>query len=304
VWDWSIPGGELVLSGRWSEILKSGDASHSHGSDMRNWALRIHPDDVERHEASMQACLAAETSIYASEYRIAGEDGGWRWLSARGMVVSRGAGGEAVRMIGTISDITERKTAEERIRHMAQHDSLTGLPNRMLFSDRLQLALAAARRNDDQLALLFVDLDRFKPINDAYGHAMGDLLLKEVARRLHCCVRDSDTVARTGGDEFVVLLPSIGSAEDALRVAGKIRQALAETYEFEGCRVDISASIGIAMYPEHGGDAMSLSKSADDAMYRAKDEGRNNVQIFARIAEGHRERRSRQANWLHEPAQG
>jgi diguanylate cyclase (GGDEF)-like protein/PAS domain S-box-containing protein len=181
-------------------------------------------------------------------------------------------------------DITERKRAEERITHLAQHDALTDLPNRPLFSDRLEQAVALAQRDGTSMALMFLDLDGFKPVNDTFGHTVGDLLLQEAAHRMRECVRASDTVGRTGGDEFVVLLHRIEDETDALTVAEKIRQALCRPFELAGQRLEISCSIGIAIYPEHGTDEKELSQAADSAMYCAKQEGRNRVRLF-RLAE-------------------
>jgi diguanylate cyclase (GGDEF)-like protein/PAS domain S-box-containing protein len=179
-------------------------------------------------------------------------------------------------------DISERKEIELRITHMAQHDPLTGLPNRAMFYDRLQQELAHAKRDRTRLALMFIDLDRFKPVNDTWGHAVGDVLLKEVAIRIVECVRQSDTVGRIGGDEFVVLLPLIKDDSDALGVALKIRQTLELPFIFPGgIAVQISCSNGIAFYPEHGDDEIELSKNADAAMYLAKERGRNRVEIFS-----------------------
>lgn len=190
------------------------------------------------------------------------------------------ANGDFIGILGVSRDISERKEAEARISHLAHYDSLTNLPNRTLFGDRLQHALAQAGRDDSRVALMFIDLDHFKPINDSFGHAVGDLLLKEAAHRMQACLRAVDTVARIGGDEFVVLLPTVGCADDALLVAEKIRHALAEPFTLSGATMDISSSIGVAMFPEHGDDATMLARNADIAMYCAKSMGRNHVQLF------------------------
>jgi diguanylate cyclase (GGDEF)-like protein len=185
-----------------------------------------------------------------------------------------------VELHGVSRDISERRASQARIAYMAEHDMLTDLPNRTLVTDRLRQALAAARRNRHRVALLYIDLDRFKPVNDAYGHAVGDQLLREAAVRMRLCVRESDTVGRFGGDEFVVLLPHIDSGHDAELVAEKIRLALAESFQIDGLRLDVSSSIGIAVYPEHGADDVSLLLHADGAMYAAKHGGRNRVTVF------------------------
>jgi len=177
-------------------------------------------------------------------------------------------------------DITERKRMEEELKRAAQYDSLTNLANRTLFSDRLQYAITQAKRERMNLALILIDLDKFKPVNDTYGHSAGDLLLNAVARRMQSCVRESDTVGRIGGDEFVVLLPTIDAPEDAVEVAEKIRHALNMPFQVEGYpTLHISSSTGVAIYPDHGLDDVRLLKSADDAMYDAKKGGRNLVVI-------------------------
>lgn len=188
--------------------------------------------------------------------------------------------GKIQHFIAAKNDISKRKQIERRIKHLAEHDPLTGLPNRTLLGDRLEQALHAAKRNKKHLALIFLDLDKFKPVNDEYGHAVGDLLLKDVATRIMSYLRESDTVARVGGDEFIILLPTIESQNDAFIVAEKIRHALNQPFICQEHVLSIAASLGIASYPEHGQDEVSLAKSADIAMYYAKESGRNNVQIF------------------------
>ncbi len=188
--------------------------------------------------------------------------------------------GSIYALCGISTDITERKDIEEHMQHMAQYDALTHLPNRALFNDRLQQAIAAAQRNKAHLALMFIDLDKFKPVNDTYGHGVGDLLLKDVALRIQDCLRESDTAARIGGDEFVILLPTIGTQQDASKVGEKILHALNQPFELAGHNLQISSSIGVAVYPKHGVDEKLLVKSADIAMYHAKKNGRNNVKMF------------------------
>jgi diguanylate cyclase (GGDEF)-like protein/PAS domain S-box-containing protein len=178
-------------------------------------------------------------------------------------------------------DITERKLNDERIRHLAQHDTLTDLPNRALLTDRLQQALSYAKRDKQRVALMFIDLDRFKPINDSLGHVVGDWLLKQVASRMRDCVRDSDTVARVGGDEFVVLLRSIDNMEDAVMVAEKIRTSLNMPFELAQQSLQISCSIGMSLYPEHAKNETEMLNFADIAMYQAKQKGRDKVQVFS-----------------------
>jgi diguanylate cyclase (GGDEF)-like protein len=169
--------------------------------------------------------------------------------------------------------------SRQDLEHLAQPDPLTGLPNRALFSDRMALAISAVRRDQTRLALMFIDLDDFKPVNDAHGHSVGDQLLKEIGSRLRKAIRESDTAARIGGDEFVILLRNVQSGEDAMAVAEKVRIAVRAPFIINHVSISISASIGIAIYPESGQDLAELSKSADVAMYAAKKKGRNTVVI-------------------------
>lgn len=192
-----------------------------------------------------------------------------------------GSDGRQIGTQGTAHDVTERKRAEEMIRHMAYHDALTDLPNRTLFADRLNIALANARRAGQMVAVLFLDLDRFKAVNDSVGHGRGDQLLRHVAERLTTLVRDGDTVARVGGDEFTVLLPNVTRTEDVVDVASRIIQMSRKPWSVDGHEFRVTASIGIAVYPDDGDDADLLVKNADTAMYRVKDLGRDDYKFYA-----------------------
>jgi diguanylate cyclase (GGDEF)-like protein/PAS domain S-box-containing protein len=179
-----------------------------------------------------------------------------------------------------IRDITERKEASQRIHHQAFHDALTGLPNRSLFTDRLSQALALARRSQAVLAVLFMDLDLFKRVNDTLGHSIGDRLLKTLSVRLAAAVREADTVGRVGGDEFIVLLTELANAEDAAKVASKLLTVVAQPFEIDGHTLYVSGSVGISTHPSDGADAETLLRNADTAMYRAKERGRGTYQMF------------------------
>lgn len=278
VWDRNLQTGEVVYSRRYREI-------YGYGEDQlidhwETWEDRVHPDDLPLVTADREAYLTGKTETYSNERRMRCQDGSWKWILSRGMVVSRDAQGRPVRMIGTHTDISERKAAQQRLQMLAHFDLLTGLPNRGLFSDRLRHGLAKARRDKTGLALMMIDLDEFKPVNDLYGHQIGDLLLKEVATRMLACVRrETDTVARLGGDEFVVILSEVEQARDATTVAETIRDALHQTFDIGGRLINISSCIGVAIFPEHGPDEALLIKSADVAMYRAKENGRNRVEL-------------------------
>jgi diguanylate cyclase (GGDEF)-like protein len=189
--------------------------------------------------------------------------------------------GETVQYIGMFSDISARKAAEARIEYLAHYDSLTGLPNRSLLQDRFALAIAQARRGHRRIGVLFLDLDRFKLVNDTLGHSAGDAVLQQTAHRLRGCLRQSDFVARQGGDEFIVLINDVDMIHDAAHVAQKIIQAMGQPMSVQGHEIHTSPSIGISICPDDGSDIESLLKNADIAMYQAKNAGRNNYQFFA-----------------------
>lgn len=199
------------------------------------------------------------------------------WLS---LGVVKNGRGEVINYIALFFDITERKQAEQKIEFLAHYDSLTKLPNRALFADRLKLALLSAARKQGKVALLFLDLDKFKTINDTMGHLAGDILLQSVAKRLQSCVRESDTVCRQGGDEFVILLPEISCKQDVEHIAKKIISAMKIPHQVLEHQLVVTFSIGGAIYPDNATDSEGMTKCADDAMYRAKELGRNNYQFF------------------------
>lgn len=202
------------------------------------------------------------------------------------LAVSEIAAAEPRCFIGVVRDITARKAAEDQVRHLAYHDALTGLPNRFLFEDRLLHAMSVARRDKQKVVLMFVDLDNFKPVNDSFGHHVGDGLLQEVARRIKECLRDSDTAARIGGDEFVVLLPNVESLPGAVLVAEKILVRLRQVFALESHQIYISASIGVAISGGSDDNEKELTRRADTAMYRAKSRGKNTI-VVARNDDDH-----------------
>ena len=278
IWDWDLRNGRFYCSPRGKELL--GYAPEEAEDAIGEWIGRVHPDDRAALRAALHAHVAGETAHFESEHRLRASDGSYRWMLARGLAV-RDAGGRATRVAGSLSDITDRKRTEARLEHDALHDALTGLPNRVLFADRLEQALRRASRRDEEIscAVLFLDLDRFKAVNDAFGHQTGDELLGAVARRLESAVRPGDTVARLGGDEFTVLLEEISEVHEATLVAERIQATLAEPFRIAGLELDVCASIGIAL-----GSADVLPKEliheADVAMYRAKARGRGGHEVF------------------------
>ncbi len=234
--------------------------------------------DPNRRAEFMRAVEEGGT-LWGFESQVYRQDGGIIWIceNAHGIY---DAGGRLVGYEGTVEDISARKRAEETIQYQAFYDLLTGLPNRMLFNQRLELSLKSAGDRQEMLAVMFVDLDRFKTINDTLGHAIGDRLLQGFAERVTGCLREGDTVARWGGDEFTALLPQIGDREDAAKIAQRIRDALKLPFNLEGHELYISSSIGISLYPQDGADAETLLRNADAALYRAKEHGRNNCRFY------------------------
>jgi diguanylate cyclase (GGDEF)-like protein/PAS domain S-box-containing protein len=423
VWDWNIQTGEAMYSRRWKEML--GYQEHEISNQASEWSSRVHPEDMPRVTAALEAHMAGRTPAATVEFRIKCKDGHWLWTLGRGMVISRTPDGNALRLVGTNADISERKRSEEalreqkeffhliaenmgdfiavmdlqgrrlynspsyaefmgaqsdltgsdsflqihpddrervkkiffetvetgvgrqmeyrfvrpdgsvsemrsrgsvirnaqgqvervvvvshditarrqmedQLRRLAFYDTLTNLPNRRLFIDRLNQAMAASARSGLYGALMFLDLDNFKPLNDTYGHAVGDLLLVEAARRLSGCVREVDTVSRFGGDEFVVMLGELdadkaASTAQAGVVAEKIRLAVSEPYSLTVTREDqaeitvqhhCTASIGATLFLNHEARQGDILRWADRAMYQAKDAGRNTVCFFDRDEAG------------------
>jgi len=412
VWDWNLVTGDQSHSPRWKDML--GYADHEIGPGAQAFFSRLHPDDLPRVEAASAAYLSGDAKDYTLDVRMRHKNGGWQWVLVHGMVVSRDAQGKPLRLIGTHTDITERKLTEEHLRSLNQEladktrrlqdmqamghiggweldlvagtvvwteemyrilettpqdyqptaestsrfiapasftrimaavkqakpqdpaldmelelvtakdrnlwvqmvltlvwaqgqqvkrlamvhditerrntanaiwqqahfDSLTGLPNRRMLRDRLEQEIRKSRRDHRQLAILFIDLDHFKEINDTLGHDYGDQLLVEAARRLRGCVRETDTVARMGGDEFTVLLTELTSTSHLEGVLQKLLDALAGVFQLRDQQVFVSGSIGVTMYPGDGTDIENLYKNADQAMYAAKAAGRNRFSFF------------------------
>jgi diguanylate cyclase (GGDEF)-like protein len=279
VWDYSFDSGLVTLSPSAQGIVDA--ESTLLPFDRTDFTGMSHAEDVPAVLHALDAHLNGTAPDYTAQYRTRLRNGNWRWILARGQVAERDAAGRPLRIVGTVADIDARKMQEEQIRHLAHHDILTGLPNRLLFGDRLRQALLAAQREEHKLALIFFDLDTFKPVNDSYGHAVGDVLLQQVATRLRTTLRASDTLARLGGDEFVVLLPRVSGAGDAKKVAEDILRELNRPFMTEGFTVHISASLGVAVYPDGALDADSLLRCADTAMYEAKLLGRGRVGVHA-----------------------
>jgi diguanylate cyclase (GGDEF)-like protein/PAS domain S-box-containing protein len=278
LWDWDFRTGKIYFSPRWKIML--GLQEHDAGSDPEAWFTRVHPEDLDRVKAEIAAHLDGGGAHLESEHRMRLADGVYRWMLVRGIVL-RDEYGAAYRMAGSQTDISERKLYERQLQHDALHDALTGLPNRTLFVDRLEHALARARRRPDEIfAVLFLDLDRFKVVNDSLGHLLGDRLLVEFARRMERCVRPGDTVSRLGGDEFTILLEDLRDNDEVSQVADRIHAELAHPFNIGGQDVYTSASIGIALGDSEYARAEQLLRDADTAMYRAKSGGKARHEVF------------------------
>lgn len=291
VWSWDLHRNVVVHDRNWCDILRLDEKFLQHSSEQ--FTALVHEGDRERMMAALRKCLEGG-GTYRSEHRMLRPDGRVIWVRDRADVFERDAHGQPLRIIGSTAEITERKQMEEQIHQLAFYDALTRLPNRRLFQDRLVQAMALGKRSGQHAALMLLDLDNFKPLNDAHGHAAGDLLLVEVARRLKACVRETDTVARLGGDEFVVVLAELkadamAATDTARSIAEKIRAALAAPYRLQYSdeaaaetviQHHCSASIGVVLFlgQEVGADA--LIRRADTVMYLAKEAGRNQIRLL------------------------
>jgi diguanylate cyclase (GGDEF)-like protein len=238
----------------------------------------LHPEDRPRFSQSLEQCLHGTGSLDI-EYRVAWPDGTFRWLRTKGDALLD-LEGDPIKVLWVTEDVSQRKDMDARVRFLAHHDLLTGLPNRTLFQDRLQQALAAAKRMESRVALLFIDLDRFKYVNDSFGHRAGDILLQTVAARLRGCVRETDTVCRHAGDEYLIVLSALRDPTEAALVAGKVLTTFEEPFDLDGQEIQISASVGISVYPDDGQTSEDLIRNADAAMYHSKKNGRNRYEFF------------------------
>ena len=282
VWDWRVQTGEEFYSDRLLHMFgfKRGELAHS----VAALDERTHPDDLAQMAVDREAHFSGRTPTYVNEHRVRCKDGSWKWVLSRGMVVSRDAQGQPLRMIGTHTDITQRKHAEELIWHQAHIDALTGLPNRRMLRQRLNEALAHARQTESALAVVFMDLDNFKQVNDTLGHHEGDALLVEAAHRIQQHMGRTDTLARMGGDEFTLVLAGLPAGADPVAVLGPrldgLLDALQQPYLLGQSEVFVSASMGLAMYPADASQIEDLLRHADQALYAAKGAGRNRWCVF------------------------
>jgi diguanylate cyclase (GGDEF)-like protein/PAS domain S-box-containing protein len=268
IWDWSLGDDHIYFSPRWKRML--GYAEDELSASPEEWLTRVHPEDVARVRAKLAAHAEGASRHFEDEHRIRHRNGRYLWVLTRGFAL-RGPDGRATRMAGAQTDVTDRRA----------HDPLTGLPNRALTTERLEQALTRyQRRHEETFAVLFVDLDNFKAVNDTLGHAAGDALLMEVARRLEGSLRPGDVVGRLAGDEFGVLLERAQDVDEAVQVAERLQQALRQPLSWDGYPMRLSASIGIALSSTGYESAEQILREADAAMYRAKAKGRDRFEIF------------------------
>jgi diguanylate cyclase (GGDEF)-like protein/PAS domain S-box-containing protein len=280
IWDWNLNNNQLYFSSRWKSMLGYSDEEISNSP--KEWFTRVHPEDIERLRLDISAHIKGVTQNFENEHRILHRDGSFRWMLSRGIAV-RDDENIAYRLAGSLTDITDRKFSEEKLLHNAFYDGLTSLPNRALFMDRLRYSVARAKRFEDYIfAVLFLDLDRFKNVNDSLGHQAGDKLLVAIAERLAKGLRSTDTVARLGGDEFVVLLEDLVGAIDATRVADWIQDELKKPFMIDGHEVFVTTSIGIVLSANGSryDRPEDLLRDADIAMYSAKGTGKAHFEIF------------------------
>ena len=299
LWDWDLNKKLVYFSPRWKSML--GYEDNEIGNSPKEWRSRIHRHDLRKVLSLMRKHLKGQSEFYESVHRVKHKDGHYLWVLDRGRAV-RGADGIANRMVGTQVDITDHKELEEQIKsaniklkheikermiaqndlaHLAKHDSLTNLPNRVLFYEQLQEAIRRAEIEDEAIAILLVDLDNFKNVNDTLGHPTGDRLLVEVANRLNSIVNKSYFLSRFGGDEFIVILEGSSDTFIVDAYAREIIELLAQPFHLDDQEIRIGCSIGITLSPEHGNEPDQLVRDADIAMYRSKDQGRNTFRYFS-----------------------
>ena len=277
-WEWDFNTHEIYCSDELYRILNL-DVKPNHVNTLFGALFeQVHPED-QKEVKDRIANAFEQKEPYRVEHRIVLPDESIRYLMGQGLIHWDGSN-KPQRLVGTVYDITARKLAEEEIKRLAFHDGLTGLANRVLLKERLDLELAHARREGTTLAVLFLDLDRFKLVNDSLGHSVGDWLICQVADRLRECLRDSDTVARQGGDEFILVLPDVKHQGNVKLVADKILRSIQEPYHYEEHELFVSCSIGVALYPVNGDSVDDLLKNADAAMYYVKNKGKNNFQFY------------------------
>lgn len=268
LWDWDTTRGTVFYSPRWKAML--GYREDEVGTGPAELFSRVHPDEHDELDELVGACLRGEQASFQTEARVRRKGGDYRWTLWRAVAVGQ-PGHRPHRMVGSLTDITERKELEAQLRRAALYDPLTGLPNRSLFMEHMGRAFARAKRSPGyEFCVLFIDLDGFKAVNDRWGHAMGDALLTKVAARLKAHLRDNDTAVRFGGDEFAVLVDGVTSDEMASAIVERLHEQLSVAYQIDGAQVRVSATIGIASSTTPYQTPEEMVRDADAAMYRSK----------------------------------
>ena len=274
-WDWNPVNKKLRVGQRLLQIL---GYREDFLADTHAWLRLVHPDDRAIYNKAVAEHLKGKTPHFYCEYRVLASDGQYRWIASRGLAVRNDAG-IAYRMVGSVTDVTERRQHQETMEFLARHDVLTGLPNRLLFAEQLQDAIIEARQQDQQLAVLFIDLDRFKNINDSLGHRAGDEMLQAVSGRLREQLPKSARVYRQGGDEFIVLIHPLTETDDVNEIAQSIKECISKPIDNQGRSFFTSASVGISLFPNDASDGETLLRHADTAMYAAKAVGGNAIRL-------------------------
>ena len=283
-WEWNVQSGETVFNEEWARIVGY-KLQELEPISIVTWAKLTHPEDLQKSEQLLKQHLAGELPFYECEARMRHKDGHWIWVLDRGKVGKWDRDGKPLIMYGTHQDISRSRQELDTYHHRAHHDVLTDLPNRVLLGDRIQQALALAKRENTHLAVLFMDLDGFKSVNDTHGHEVGDRLLVEIARRMRAALRDVDTVARLGGDEFAAIFTDLAAASASEPLIERLLGAIAAPVVIDGLGLQVSGSIGVSYFPQQGDlEAEQLLRQADHAMYAAKLSGRNRCCVF--VGEG------------------
>lgn len=279
IWDWDLPNNKIYYNDTYFNMLGYDVNELPHNPD--TWISLLHPDDIHHINKDYFFGQNKNSQHLETEYRLRKRDGTYCWISSKSMVIEKDSANRPLRIIGTHTDITSEKNIQENLRQLASYDPLTKLANRTLFIDTVTRSIAQARRTSCRHAILFLDLDRFKHINDSLGHSAGDQLLIKVSNGLSTIFRDDDVIARLGGDEFTILLKDVTGTHQVTETAKRILEILNKPFDILGHQVVISASIGIVLYPDNGTTPEDLLKKADTAMYQAKRSGRNNYWFFS-----------------------
>lgn len=273
-WEWNVQTGHEEFNERWADIIGYRKEELSPIS-IHTWEKYCHPEDLSYAKKLLEQHFAGKSDSYACDIRMKHKNGHWVWVHTRGKVLKWSASQQPLHMFGTHQDITLRKHHEEKIYHQANYDKLTGLATRQCGDARMELTIDMAIRNQQCVGVLFIDLNKFKDVNDQYGHAVGDEVLKIVAQRIRSCIRQSDTAVRIGGDEFLVILAALKKKADVCRVANALIHDIPLPITIHNHSIVMGVSIGISIYPDDAKKPETLIKLADDAMYKIKKTGKN-----------------------------